>query len=56
MHHDDKVIVPRGQQGHIYVRSLTRFQGYMNDAENTALVLNVSGWFNTHDTGRITEN
>jgi fatty-acyl-CoA synthase len=48
--------VPVGQAGEIYVRSLTMMDGYWNDPERTAEVLDADGWFRSGDIARQDEN
>ncbi|WP_051705917.1 AMP-binding protein [Streptomyces albus] len=48
--------VPVGEPGELYVRSSTVMQGYWNDPERTAEVLDDEGWFRTGDIARRDEN
>ncbi|GHJ37165.1 AMP-binding protein [Streptomyces sp. TS71-3] len=47
--------VPVGQVGELYVRSGTVMQGYWNDPERTAEVLDGDGWFRSGDIARQDE-
>ena len=49
-------VVERGETGGIHVRTPALFRGYYNDEKKTEEVLFPSGWFNTDDTGYITES
>ncbi|MFJ4466375.1 AMP-binding protein [Streptomyces sp. NPDC089424] len=44
--------IPVGEPGELYVRSRTVMEGYWEDAENTAEVLNDEGWFRSGDLAR----
>lgn len=48
--------VPVGRIGELYVRSRTVMEGYWNDPERTAEVLDDEGWFRSGDIGREDEN
>jgi fatty-acyl-CoA synthase len=48
--------VPPGQPGELYVRSPSVMEGYWNDPERTAEVLDHEGWFRTGDIARQDEN
>jgi fatty-acyl-CoA synthase len=53
---DDGKLVPVGQLGELYVRSRTVMEGYWNDPERTAEVLDDEGWFRSGDIARQDEN
>jgi fatty-acyl-CoA synthase len=53
---DDGKPVPIGQPGELYARSRTIMDGYWNDPERTAEVLDAEGWFRTGDIAREDEN
>ena len=53
---EHKIIVPHEVVGHIYVRTRTRFQGYLNQPKKTAPAFSDCGWYDTHDTGNATQN
>ncbi|MFE0874657.1 AMP-binding protein [Streptomyces smyrnaeus] len=48
--------VPVGEPGELYVRSPTVMEGYWNDPERTAEVLDDQGWFRSGDIARQDEN
>ncbi|MDO0929918.1 AMP-binding protein [Streptomyces sp. TG1A-8] len=53
---DDGKPVPVGHVGELYVRSRMVMEGYWNDPERTAEVLDDEGWFRSGDIAREDEN
>ena len=53
---EDGKPVPIGQVGELYVRSRTVMDGYWNDPEGTAEVLDGDGWFRSGDVARQDED
>ncbi|MFG2357518.1 AMP-binding protein [Streptomyces sp. NPDC048521] len=53
---DDGKPVPVGELGELFVRSRTVMEGYWNDPERTAEVLDEEGWFRSGDIAREDEN
>ncbi|MHA6759755.1 AMP-binding protein [Streptacidiphilus sp. PAMC 29251] len=45
--------LPAGRTGELYVRSRSVMEGYWNDPERTAEVLDRDGWFRSGDVGRL---
>jgi len=45
-----------GQRGELLVRAPTVMNGYLNDAEQTAAVIDTDGWLRTGDVGLISED
>ena len=48
-------IVDRGQIGEVCTRGYLIFQGYWNEPEKTAEVIDRAGWYHTGDLGYLTE-
>ncbi|MEM9566918.1 MAG: AMP-binding protein [Cyanobacteria bacterium P01_E01_bin.34] len=48
--------LPQGSIGLVFARGPQVMQGYFNNPEATAKVLNSEGWFNTEDLGWLTPN
>ena len=48
-------IVDRGQIGEVCTRGYLIFQGYWNEPEKTAEVIDQAGWYHTGDLGYLTE-
>ena len=48
-------IVERGQIGEVCTRGYLVFQGYQNEPDKTAEVIDSSGWYHTGDLGYLTE-
>ena len=46
-------IIKKGERGELYIRSASRFPGYMNEEEKTAKVLTSSGWYKSGDSAII---
>ncbi|MFJ3823440.1 AMP-binding protein [Streptomyces nodosus] len=56
LRNDEGKPVARGEVGELYVRSRTVMEGYWNDPERTAEVLDAEGWFRSGDLGRQDED
>ena len=49
-------ILKKGERGELYIRSTSRFPGYMNDKEKTNAAQTTSGWYKTDDSAIITQD
>ena len=52
---DSGVDLPAGERGEVYIRGYSLFDGYYNDPEKTAAVLDGEGWYHSGDIGALDE-
>ncbi len=50
---DDRTVLPEGEVGEICLRGAVVFQGYWDDPDATAAVLDAERWYHSGDYGRI---